>query len=56
MRCVQLDAALGCRLFGLASRPAVCKQLQPSLDMCGTSAESAMVWLTRLERATLPGR
>jgi Fe-S-cluster containining protein len=55
VRCVQLDATLGCRLFGLASRPAVCRQLQPSPDMCGASAASAMVWLTRLERDTLPG-
>jgi Fe-S-cluster containining protein len=55
VRCVQLDAALGCRLFGQPSRPAVCRQLQPSRDMCGDSAAAAMVWLTRLERATLPG-
>jgi hypothetical protein len=55
VRCVQLDEALGCRLFGQPSRPTVCRQLQPSHDMCGDSAAAAMVWLTRLERATLPG-
>ena len=53
--CVQLDTRLGCRLFGQASRPAVCSQLQPSEDMCGGSAGAAMAWLTRLEWATRPG-
>jgi uncharacterized protein len=52
---VQLDPALGCRLFGQPSRPAVCRQLQPSQDMCGGSAAAAMLWLTQLERATQPG-
>ena len=54
VRCVQLDDALGCRIFGHPSRPAVCGQLQPSLEMCGDSAPAAMAWLTRLENATRP--
>jgi uncharacterized protein len=54
VRCVQLDAMDGCRLFGQASRPAVCASLQPSPVMCGDSREQAMAWLGRLERQTQP--
>ena len=54
MACVQLDAALRCRLFGRPERPAVCAGLQPSLPMCGADRTQAMVWLTRLERLTSP--
>ena len=54
VRCVQLDDALGCRLFGHPSRPAVCRQLQPARDMCGDSAPAALAWLTHLEVATRP--
>ena len=54
-RCAHLLASLKCELFGLPSRPAVCGGLQPSADMCGTSREHAMTWLTVLERATAPG-
>nr|WP_115559626.1 YkgJ family cysteine cluster protein [Xanthomonas arboricola] len=52
--CVQLDAQLGCRLFGSPQRPAVCGNLRPSLQMCGTSREQALTMLTALERATQP--
>jgi uncharacterized protein len=51
-RCVQLDAADRCSLFGRPERPAVCGSLQPSTEMCGNSQEHAMRWLTRLEHAT----
>ncbi|MGQ2981655.1 MAG: YkgJ family cysteine cluster protein [Polaromonas sp.] len=54
VRCVQLDAANACRIFGQPERPAVCGQLMPSAEMCGTNASAAMVWLTSLERATAP--
>ncbi|MEN3113290.1 YkgJ family cysteine cluster protein [Uliginosibacterium paludis] len=50
--CVQLDEALGCRIFGRPERPAVCGSLQPSAEMCGDSREQAIRWLTRLEEAT----
>lgn len=53
-RCVQLDAANRCRIFGQPERPAVCGQLQPSAEMCGASAGAALAWLTRLEQATRP--
>lgn len=54
VRCVQLDAANLCRIFGLPERPAVCGQLQPALDMCGSNALHAMRYLTQLEIATQP--
>lgn len=52
VRCAQLDAANGCMIFGRAERPAVCAGLAPAPEMCGDSAPQAMLWLTRLERAT----
>jgi len=52
--CAQLDEELRCKVFGLAQRPAFCTGLQPSLEMCGTSREEAMLWLSRLEQATKP--
>lgn len=56
VRCVQLDDANDCMIFGQPERPRVCGQLQPSFDMCGDTAAGALVWLTQLERATLPER
>lgn len=52
MRCVQLDAQNRCLIFGKPGRPAVCESLQPSADMCGTSREQALTFLTLLERET----
>lgn len=52
--CVQLDAELGCRIFGSPERPAVCASLQPSAEMCGASRAHAMHWLTTLEDLTRP--
>jgi hypothetical protein len=52
--CVQLDAAQRCRIFGLPERPAVCRSLQPSPDLCGGSREQAMAWLGHLEQQTAP--
>lgn len=56
VRCVQLDAANRCQIFGQPARPAVCGGLQPSPEMCGNSAEQAMHWLARLEQETTPRR
>ncbi|RBJ41140.1 YkgJ family cysteine cluster protein, partial [Xanthomonas oryzae pv. oryzae] len=47
-------AQLGCRLFGSPLRPAVCGNLRPSLEMCGTSRKQALSMLAALERATQP--
>ncbi len=54
VRCVQLDEGNRCRIFEHADRPAVCGQLMPSADMCGSSAFEALAWLTQLEVATRP--
>jgi hypothetical protein len=54
VRCIQLDDANNCKIFGQATRPAVCASLQPSLEMCGATREQAMHWLDALERATAP--
>jgi hypothetical protein len=50
--CIQLDAALRCKIFGMPGRPAVCGGLQPSAEMCGDSREQAMHWIGALEQAT----
>ena len=58
VRCVQLDAAQRCRIFGQPERPAVCGQLQPSLEMCGPHDDGgthARLFLARLEALTRPG-
>ena len=52
VRCVQLDAADRCRLFGDPRRPAVCASLRPTLEMCGTERAHAMHYLTQLESMT----
>lgn len=52
VRCVQLDDANRCRLFGRPERPAVCASLRPEPAMCGDDRDRAMRWLTRLEAAT----
>ena len=54
MRCVQLTSDNRCRLFGHPERPAVCSQLQASQEMCGHSMRQALLYLSRLERATIP--
>jgi Fe-S-cluster containining protein len=54
VRCVQLDAAGRCLIFGRPERPAVCSSLAPSPVMCGQTAEQALTYLHRLERDTAP--
>jgi Fe-S-cluster containining protein len=54
VRCVQLDEANRCRLFGKAERPGFCGGLQPQHEMCGASQAHAMHWLTSLETLTQP--
>jgi hypothetical protein len=53
-RCVQLTDDNLCRLFGLPERPTVCVSLRPSAEMCGYSAEEAMIYLADLELSTQP--
>lgn len=52
VRCIQLDPANLCRIFGNPQRPAVCASLQPAADMCGNSRSHAMHYLARLEQLT----
>ena len=53
-RCVQLDEANACRLFGLPSRPSICESFKPQSEMCANGPVQALRWLTDLERYTLP--
>ena len=52
VRCIQLDEANRCRLFGKPERPEVCRRLRPEPSMCGNSRAQAMRILTRLEIST----
>jgi hypothetical protein len=52
VRCVQLDEANRCRLFGDPARPAVCRSLKPEPSMCGDRNDEAMATLAAWERLT----
>jgi hypothetical protein len=54
VRCVQLTENNACALFGKPERPAVCKSLKPSKEMCGNTDEEAFQYLRFLEQATGP--
>jgi hypothetical protein len=54
VRCVHLDDAMRCVLFGRPERPAFCAGLRPSPEMCGDGRGQAIAWLARLERLTAP--
>jgi hypothetical protein len=54
VRCVQLTDDNRCRLFGLPEQPAVCVGLRPNPEMCGQTAEQALIFLTQLEAVTRP--
>ena len=54
VRCVQLTPDNRCALFGRPERPAVCRALRPSAEMCGPDNDHAFVYLTWLEQATTP--
>ncbi|MDB5080703.1 MAG: hypothetical protein JWP00_2627 [Chloroflexi bacterium] len=56
VRCSQLTPGNRCQLFGKPERPAVCVSLRPSEEMCSSSYEEALEWLTWLEEATLPDK
>ncbi|MBS1189120.1 MAG: hypothetical protein H6R10_912 [Rhodocyclaceae bacterium] len=53
--CRHLTRDLRCALFDRPERPACCGGLQPSEEMCGTTREYALTWITALEQATQPG-
>jgi hypothetical protein len=54
VRCVQLDDAGLCRLFGQPERPAVCVRFKASPETCGSDTAEAYVLLAELERLTAP--
>ena len=54
VRCVQLDDQERCRLFSRPERPRVCLSLVPHVEMCGSTRQQAVAWLTRLEDQTRP--
>jgi uncharacterized protein len=56
VRCVQLTADHRCALYGRPERPAVCRTLRPSPEMCGDSREAALSWLAAVEVVTAPPR
>lgn len=52
VRCVQLDEANRCRLFGQPERPAVCEQFSATPSICGDDTAQALDNLHWLERQT----
>ena len=55
-RCIQLSENNRCRIFGSNLRPAVCRNLRPSSEMCGGSTSDAMQRLTEWEQMTRPDK
>jgi uncharacterized protein len=54
VRCVQLSSDNRCLIFGRPERPATCIALRPHEEMCGSTTEEALVYLTWLEEVTRP--
>lgn len=54
VRCAQLSADNRCLVFGKPERPAVCSSLRAMAEMCGDSAQAALIYLTELELASAP--
>ncbi|WP_429167738.1 YkgJ family cysteine cluster protein [Aeromonas rivipollensis] len=50
--CVQLDARLGCKIFGQPERPAVCSGFRPMQDVCGSHRQEAVWLIGEMERLT----
>ena len=54
VRCAQLTEDNRCALYGSPERPAVCERLLAAMEMCGSNAEEALIYLTWLEETTSP--
>jgi uncharacterized protein len=54
VNCIQLTGDGFCAIYGKTGRPAVCESLKPSREMCGSSRDDALAYLTELEKATAP--
>ena len=52
LRCVQLNEANLCRLFGLPERPKVCADFKPCPVVCGSTNAQALLNINELERLT----
>ena len=52
VRCVQLDEANLCRLFGDPRRPAVCARFDHDPELCGDHRDEALERIAALELAT----
>jgi len=52
VRCIQLDEANRCKLFGNPERPEVCRRLKPEIAMCGANRTDALRILDAWELAT----
>lgn len=51
-RCIQLDDANLCRLFGDPRRPLVCERFRFDIDLCGSHRAQAIERISALEIAT----
>lgn len=54
VRCIQLTHDNRCKLFGHAERPAVCRNLRPGKEMCGSDDVEALDRLSEWELLTRP--
>jgi len=54
VRCLQLTDDNRCQLFDNYERPQVCRNLQPSEEMCGANRAEAMERLADWEQLTRP--
>jgi Fe-S-cluster containining protein len=54
VRCVNLSDDNLCKIHDSKDSPQVCKNLIPSREMCGSSYEHALEYLTNLEALTKP--
>jgi uncharacterized protein len=52
VRCIQLDAANLCLLFGKPERPEICRRLRAEPLMCGATRDDALILLAAMEVAT----
>ncbi|MBB1318462.1 YkgJ family cysteine cluster protein [Shewanella sp. SR43-4] len=52
VRCIQLNDANLCMIFGQPERPEVCAEFSASIDVCGTSNDQALWLITDLESST----
>ena len=52
--CIHLLEDMRCDLFNSPLRPAFCKSLKPTKEMCGNNREEALAYLTNLEQETNP--